>query len=153
MLIKLILNDADFEKSLKRRRLAGFALLLVGLVGLGCYFLLVEGGDLPDFAQGFYLGAASGIGLGSVILLVRSQYLLTHPEAMKKAKIQETDERQRSIIDASFKWAGCITFFTAAAALFVLLPLSMDAFLALLGMMALYAVSFLVMSSVLEKRM
>ena len=72
---------------------------------------------------------------------------------MKKAKIQETDERQRSIIDASFKWAGCITFFTAAAALFVLLPLSMDAFLALLGMMALYAVSFLVMSSVLEKRM
>ena len=153
MLIKLILNDADFEKSLKRRRLAGFALLLVGLVGLGCYFLLVEGGDLPDFAQGFYLGAASGISLGSVILLVRSQYLLTHPEAMKKAKIQETDERQRSIIDASFKWAGCITFFTAAAALFVLLPLSMNAFLALLGMMALYAVSFLVMSSVLEKRM
>ena len=153
MLIKLILNDADFEKSLKRRRLAGFALLLVGLVGLGCYFLLVEGSDLPDFAQGFYLGAASGISLGSVILLVRSQYLLTHPEAMKKAKIQETDERQRAIIDAAFKWAGCITFFTAAAALFVLLPLSMDAFLALLAVMALYAVSFLVMSNLLEKRM
>lgn len=153
MLIKLILNDADFEKSLKRRKLAGFALLLVGLVGLGCYFLLVEGSDLPDFAQGFYLGAASGISLGSVILLVRSQYLLTHPEAMKKAKIQETDERQRAIIDAAFKWAGCITFFTAAAALFVLLPLSLGAFLALLGVMALYAVSFLVMSNLLEKRM
>lgn len=153
MLIKLILNDADFEKSLKRRKLAGFALLLVGLVGLGCYFLLVEGSDLPDFAQGFYLGAASGISLGSVILLVRSQYLLTHPEAMKKAKIQETDERQRTIIDAAFKWAGCITFFTAAAALFVLLPLSMGAFLALLGVMALYAASFLVMSNLLEKRM
>ena len=153
MLIKLILNDADFEKSLKRRRLAGFALLLVGLVGLGCYFLLVEGSLLPDFAQGFYLGAASGISLGSVILLVRSQYLLTHPEAMKKAKIQETDERQRAIIDAAFKWAGCITFFTAAAALFVLLPLSLGAFLALLGVMALYAVSFLVMSNLLEKRM
>lgn len=153
MLIKLILNDADFEKSLKRRRLAGFALLLVGLVGLGCYFLLVDGSDLPDFAQGFYLGAATGISLGSVILLVRSQYLLTHPEAQKKARIQETDERQRSILDAAFKWAGCITFFTAAAALFVLLPLSLDAFRALMGVMALYAVSFLVMSNVLEKRM
>lgn len=153
MLIKLILNDADFEKSLRRRRLAGFALLLVGLVGLGCYFLLVAGSALPDFAQGFYLGAATGVTAGSVILLVRSQYLLTHPEAMKKARVQETDERQRSIIDAAFKWAGCITFFTAAAALFVLLPLSMDAFLALLGVMALYAVSFLVVSNVLEKRM
>lgn len=84
MLIKLILNDADFEKSLKRRKLAAVALLLVGLVGLGCYFLLVEGSPLPDFAQGFYLGAASGICLGSVILLVRSQYLLTHPEAQKR---------------------------------------------------------------------
>lgn len=153
MLIKLILNDADFEKSLKHRRLAAVALLLVGLVGLGCYFLLVEGSPLPNFAQGFYLGAASGICLGSVILLVRSQYLLTHPEAQKKARIQETDERQRSIINAAFKWAGCITFFTSAAALFVLLPLSLDAFRALIGVMALYAVSFLVMSSVLEKRM
>lgn len=153
MLIKLILNDADFEKSLKRRKLAGFALLLVGLVGLGCYFLLVEGSDLPDFAQGFYLGAATGVTAGSVILLVRSQYLLTHPEAMKKARVQETDERQRTIIDAAFKWAGCITFFTAAAALFVLLPLSPDAFRALLAVMALYAVSFLVVSNVLEKRM
>ena len=43
------------------------------------------------YARGFYLGAASGISIGAVILLIRMQYLLTHPEARKKAKIQEQE--------------------------------------------------------------
>ena len=153
MLIKLILNDADFETSLKHRRIAALGLLAVGLVGLGCYFLLVADSALPDFTRGFYLGAAAGITAGALILLLRSQYLLTHPQAMKKARIQECDERQRSILNASFKWAGCIVFFVSAAALFVLLPLSMAAFQTLLCVMALYAVSFMVLSWALEKRM
>lgn len=153
MLIKLILNDADFEKSLKRRKLAGFALLLVGLVGLGCYFLLVAGSDLPDFAQGFYLGAASGVCLGAVILLIRSQYLLSNPDALKQAKIKETDEREKQILHSAFEAAGFVTFFASAAALFVVLPMSMDAFRALLGAMVLYAVVFVGASAGLSKKL
>jgi len=73
MLIKLILNDADFETSLKHRRIAALGLLAVGLVGLGCYFLLVADSALPDFTRGFYLGAAAGITAGALILFLRSQ--------------------------------------------------------------------------------
>ena len=152
MLAKLLNDGGDYTRSLKRRRAVGLALLLVGLVGFTCYFFLVPGSSLPDFAQGFYLGAASGISAGAVILLCRSQYLLTHPEAQKKARIKETDERERSIIHSAFQTAGVVTFFTAAAALFVVLPFSRAAFCALLGMMALYAVTFAVACGVMERR-
>lgn len=152
MLMKLILCSHDFEKSLKRRRLVALALLCVGLVGLVCYFFLVPESTLPDFAQGFYLGAASGICLGSVVLLVRSQYLLTHPEAQRRARIQETDERELSILHTSFQAAGVVTFFATAGALFVVLPFSRAAFYALLGGMILYALVFFAACKILEKR-
>ena len=153
MLMKLFLCSGDFEKTLKLRRLIALALLGVGLIGFACYFLLVQDSGLPDFAQGFYLGAASGITLGSVILIARSQYLLTHPEARKKAKIQEQDEREKAIINQAFQFAGMFTFFAAVASMFVLVAVSKTAALAVLGVIVVYAVSWPLASLYLSKKL
>jgi len=153
MMFKLIFNSDDYEKTLKRRRLFAFAMLAVGLIGTVCYFLLVPGSGLNDYAQGFYLGASSGICLGAVILLVRAQYLLSSPDALKKAKIKETDEREKQILHSAFEAAGFVTFFVEAAALFVVLPLSMSAFKALLGVMILYSVVFVAACAWLSKKL
>ena len=143
MLIKqLFTGGGDYEKSLKQRRWAAIGLLAVGLVGVACYFLLVPDSDLSDYARGFYLGAASGITIGALILLAKTQYLMTHPEAKRRARIRETDERQMHIVRTAAQLAGVITFFAATAAMFVVLPLSMAAFQALMAVMVLYAVSF-----------
>ena len=153
MLMKLFLCSGDFEKTLKLRRLIALALLGVGLIGFACYFLLVPDSGLPNFAQGFYLGAASGITLGSVILIARSQYLLTHPEARKKARIKDTDEREVTILHLSFEAAGIITFFASVATLFVVLPLSVAAFQALFAMMVLYCLSFAGVNAYLSRKL
>lgn len=153
MLVKLLFTSSDFEKSLRQRRMAALALLGVGLIGFACWFFLVPDSSLSDYAQGFYLGAASGITAGAVILLCRTQYLLTHPEARKKARIKETDERERTIVHSAFQAAGMVTFFTAAGALFVVLPLFPQAFYALLGVMVLYSLVFFLSLPILEKRL
>lgn len=153
MLIKLFFTSEDYEKSLRQRRLAALAFLGVGLVGFACYFLLVPGSTLSDYAQGFYLGAASGITAGAVILLGRVQYLLTHPAAQKKARIRKTDERERAIVRSAFQTAGVVTFFTAAGALFVVLPIYPQAFYALFAVMGLYSLAFLISAQILEKRL
>ncbi len=152
-LLKLMIDGKNYEQGLKRRRMAAAALLAVGIVGIVCYFLLVPGSDLSEFAQGFYLGGASGITVGALILLARVQHLLKNPEARKKAKIQDTDERERAVIHRAFELAGEITFFASAAAIFVLLPLSVDAFRAVLGVMVLYAFSYVAATWVLERKM
>lgn len=154
MLAKFLFSSDDFEKSLRRRRLFAFGMLAVGITGLVCFLLLVNGNEtIPEFIQGFYMGAATGITLGAVILLVRATYLLGHPEALKKARIKETDEREKQIVNESFRLAGVVTFFTVAAALFVVLPFSFAAFYSLLGVMVLYSVAFLLADVILSRRL
>lgn len=153
MLIKAIFSGGDYSRSLRRRRLAAGALLAVGLLGLVCYFALVAGSSMDDYAQGFYLGAACGITAGAVILLLRTQYLLTHPAAQRRAQVKETDERERQITSLAAQFAGFFTLFAAAATLFVVTPISRAAVLALLCMMAVFCLSFLAAAAYLSKKM
>ena len=153
MLMKLF-DTSDYDRSLRRRRLMALGLLAVGVTGNACYLLLIHGSQvLSDYARGFYLGAASGISIGAVILLVRVQYLLTHPEARKKAKIQAQDEREKAIIDQAFQFAGMFTFFAAVASMFVLVAVSKAAALAVFGVIVVYAVSWPLASLYLSKKL
>lgn len=153
MLMRMF-DTSDYDRSLRRRRLMSLGLLAVGITGIVCYFLLIHHSDvLSDYARGFYLGAASGITIGSVILLIRMQYLLTRPEARKKAKIQEQDEREKAIINQAFQFAGMFTFFAAVASMFVLVAVSKTAALAVFGVIVVYAVSWPLASLYLSKKL
>ncbi len=152
MLMKLF-DTSDYDRSL-RRRLMALGLLAVGVTGIACYLFLIHDSQvLSDYARGFYLGTASGISIGAVILLVRVQYLLTHPEARKKAKIQAQDEREKAIIDQAFQFAGMFTFFAAVASMFVLVAVSKAAALAVFGVIVVYAVSWPLASLYLSKKL
>ena len=95
--------SADYEQSLRRRRLAGFGLIALGVLGCLCYVLLLQKGSaLSDYARGFYLEFSCGLALAGVVVLVRAQYLLSHPQARRKARIRERDERSRAIAARSF---------------------------------------------------
>lgn len=151
-LIKLF-GGKDYTQRLKNQLLASVALLLVGVVGIVCYFILVPTSGLSDFAQGFYIGGALGITAGALITLVRCIYLLKNPEARQKAKVKDTDERSQTIVYKSFAIAGGVTFFASAAALFVIIPFSVEIFLGVLGTMALFGVTFAVSNLILERTM
>lgn len=151
MLMRMF-DTPDYERSLRRRRLAAFGLLAVGVTGIVCYLLLIHDSDvLSDYARGFYLGGASGITIGAVLLLARVTYLLSNPEARKRAKIQEQDEREKSIVNQSFQFAGMFTFFAAAASMFVLVAVSREAAMAVFGVIVVYAVSWLLSNLYLSK--
>ena len=153
MLMRMF-DTSDYDRSLRRRRLMAFGLLAVGITGLLCYIFLIHNSEvLSDYARGFYLGAASGMTIGAVVLLVRMQYLLTHPEARKKAKIHEQDEREKAIINQAFQFAGMFTFFAAVASMFVLVAVSKTAALAVFGVIVVYAVSWPLASLYLSKKL
>ena len=73
------------------------------------------------------------------------------PDAKRKARIEESDERQQLILNKAAVFAGLFTFFCSAAAVFVVLPFSTDAYYALVGMMALYVLSFVAANLWLRK--
>ena len=57
------------------------------------------------------------ITVAAVFFLVRTLYLMSHPEAKRKARIEETDERQQKIVGGAAQFAGLFTFYAAALAL------------------------------------
>lgn len=145
---------ADYGRSLRRRRLAGAGLLALGALGCLCYVLLLQKGSaLSDYARGFYLGFSCGLALAGVVVLVRAQYLLSHPQAQKRARVRERDERSRAIAARSFQFAGLLTFYLCAAALLVAVAVNQIAAKVLLGVMAVYAAAFLCAGVVLSKRL
>ena len=153
MLMRMF-DSPDYDRSLRRRRLMALGFLAVGMIGLACYFLLVRDSEaLSDHARGFYLGGASGITAGALILLIRVQYLLTHPEARKKAKIQEQDEREKTIISQYFQFACLFTFFAAVTSLFVLVAVSIEAAKAVFSLVAVFGAAFLLSNFYLSKKL
>ncbi len=154
MLIKLFSSCSDFKRTLRRRRLFAFAMLALGIIAILCYLFLLNGTDLlPDFAQGFYLGVGSGLCLGAVILLVRCQYLLSHPEARKKAQIEAQDEREQAVVAGAFQVAGYSTFFLTVAGLLVMVAVNRAVALALLVVLAVYSLTFLFANLYLSKKL
>ena len=146
MLIHQLCGASNYETTLKRRQLILTGMLCVGLIGIACYFLLVPGSSLPDFVQGFYLGGGSGITVAALVLLLRVRQLLKDPDARRKARIRETDEREVQITNTALRTAGFVTFFVCAGALFVVLPINESVFWALTGLLALYFGTFLAVS-------
>ena len=154
MLIKAMLTGGgDYEKSLRQRRWAAIAMLCIGLVGFACWFFLVPNSHLSEHAQGFYLGAATGITAGALFLLVRTQYLITHPQAQRRAKIKETDEREMHIIRTAAQMAGGLTIFGVVLSLFIVLPLCMEAYYALIGVVFFYTAVFFLSNLWLSKKL
>lgn len=154
MLIKQLFNGPDYHKTLRTRLILGIAFLAVGLTGLTCYFLFINGSTaLSDHARSFYAGAATGITTGAVVLLIRTVYLMTHPAARKKAQIKDQDEREQTIINKASQYAGLITFFLVVAAVFVVVAFSRTVAAALVAVMAVYSLSFLAANLYLSKRL
>ncbi len=78
---------------------------------------------------------------------------MTHPQARREARIKETDEREMQIARTAAQFAGAVTAFVSAAALFVVLPLSMAAFMALTSSIMLYFLTFITANIWLSKRL
>ena len=75
MMLALLFTPHDFDRALRRRRLAALGLMALGALGCLCYILLPwDGGILPDYARGFYLGASCGIALAIVLMGVMAVY-------------------------------------------------------------------------------
>ena len=151
MLINLISCAPDFETTIKRRTRLLQGLAVLGVIGLVCYATLVPNSPLPDFVRGVYAGVSCGLIFASVIGLARVAWLKKHPEAWKKAAIQNNDERERAVSAKALQTAALVTFFLSGAAMLIVAPFSLAAFWALWGEMICFALILLIAAQVYSR--
>lgn len=89
-------TDEDYKRLLLRRQRFYIVLMLLGLTTMAIAFLaefLAWNVTLSANALGFYCGAGTGATFATIVFLIRTRRMMKNPEAIRKARIKETDER------------------------------------------------------------
>lgn len=142
-----------FEQKLRRDRWLGVGLVIAGAAGLVCYILRVRDSELSGYVQGGYGGIAGGCLIIGLLLLVHAQYLLTHPQARRKARISADDERNQYIDQTASRLAGQVTLYLTFLAWMISAPLNRWAGCALSLVMAVHMLSYGVFFRRLSKKL
>ena len=93
-------TDDEYRNVLRRRQRSFVAMLLLGIVtfaAAGAAELFSWNVALDSHALGFYSGIGTGMAFGAATLLIRLRKTLKDPDALRKARIRDTDERVAEI--------------------------------------------------------
>lgn len=141
MLIKQLFRGKDYQATLRRRLYVSVFMAVLGILLFVLSLSLVRNGTLPDFFNGFYTGAGSGLVGASLVFIFRTVKLLRDPEKARKAQISEEDEREKAIVSASLNTVFWVMFGVIGAGIFLALPLSFAVFAVLTGLFFLMLLS------------
>lgn len=109
-----IVTDDDYKKCLKKKMVAYKVLLLLGLVTIVTFQFAEEWFQitLPGFMMGFYSGIGAGLIGVSIALTLKTRRIVRSPEALRKYRIKNTDERNMNISGKSMRIAIFILLIT-----------------------------------------
>lgn len=142
MMLNRCTSGDDYGRALRCRRGVGLGLAALGLLGLIASVVLLPQSPLSDMARAFYRGGSFGILLSSCGIVLRSQFMLRHPEKWKAARIRERDERGQYLMAQSAQFAGVALIFLLAGAAFLLIAVDTRLAMAAAGCMGIYALLY-----------
>ena len=93
-------TDEEYRSILSRRERTYLIMLILGIVtfaAAGAAELFSWNVALDSHALGFYSGIGTGMAFGAATLLIRLRKTLKDPDALRKARIRDTDERVAEI--------------------------------------------------------
>lgn len=92
-------TNEEYKVELKKRQRLMGIILLLGVITLTAMIILilVKPETLESYTAGFYTGVGTGLILGGLIGILKIRKTLKNEEAVKKARLTETDEREQAI--------------------------------------------------------
>lgn len=132
----------DYGRALHTRRRVGLWLAALGLLGLIVSVTLLPQSPLSDMARAFYRGGSFGILISACGIVLRSQWMLRHPERWKAARVRERDERGQYLVSQAAQLAGVALIFLLAGASFILIAVDTRLAMGTVGCLGLYALLY-----------
>lgn len=153
-------TPVDFERRCRNRIWISAGMVALGAVSL--VLVLLTRGDFPvlylepgtrDFIPGFYTGLGCGLIGAGVITILKNMRYLKNPEAGKKRKITETDERNRMLGLRCWAYAGYTMFLLLYVGILIGGFVSVTVVKVLLAVGAVYGLLLLVFRLILQRCM
>lgn len=92
-------TNEEYKVELKKRQRMMGIILLLGVITLAAMIILIiiKPETLESYTAGFYTGVGTGLILGGLIGILKIRKTLKDEDAIKKARLTETDEREQAI--------------------------------------------------------
>lgn len=159
MLIKVLTNSfakqaslEEYREIVKKRRMLLLLCAAVGLlivaIGVGVIPQVCAGMERVDFLSGLLAGMGSGIGGACLALWAVLGSRLRDEQALKKARLEELDERnqliQKTACTATLLMGMAVLVVAVVVTAFLNMTVFKTLYACLMGMVLLYAVTVLV---------
>lgn len=147
-------NEAYKKIVMKRIFIAGLFMVL-GLATLVADLVAQYQFDIEmnDFMKGFFLGLGVGLFLGGGVILIKQIITLKSEEKLKKARIEESDERNRNITDKAIRTATFVLIVAMYIAMIVA-GFIMPEMIKVLGiLLCVFLLAYIVSYKVLQRKM
>ena len=132
----------DYGRALRTRRRVGLGLAGLGLLGLIVSLTLLPQSPLSPMARAFYRGGSFGILISACGIVLRSQWMLRHPERWKAARVRERDERGQYLVSQAAQLAGVALIFLLTGAAFILIAVDTRLAMGAVGCLGFYALLY-----------
>ena len=153
--LRKIATDEEYRKLTKRRLVRQIAILVIGIVTLVINEYTRHAGisNIPEFGQGILSGMGSGLIGAEVIFIIKTIGLLRDEKKLKKARIEESDERNIVMNTESIKIATIVLLFAMYVVFLLGIFITMDITLVIAGLLTLFFVAYIISMIVYSKVM
>ena len=148
-------NNEEYKEELKKRMRTMVVMFVLGALTLVTMIVLIvlKPTMLESYEAGLFTGMGTGLMIGAIAGIIQLRSRMKNEESLKKARLAETDEREREISNVAIRMTSKVMM----AALYLLMLLSLfvakEAALVMCGLILLYFVSYIVCRKIISKRM
>lgn len=105
-------TNEEYARVIKKRMVFYAGLFLLGVITLVVFLGmdLNEKFGVAEDIMSFFTGIGSGLIGGSAVLIMKNKWLLKDDEKLRKARIEESDERNMKIVSESMKVTMLVQF-------------------------------------------
>lgn len=147
-------SNEEYRKIVRKKMRAALIGMAVGLLTILASFAVVEIFELPldSHMQGFYSGVGTGILAASIVIWARYWIMLKDEEKLKRSRIDLSDERNKEISNAAFRVASLVLIIALYLAAFILGIWYPVVIKVLMGLVLVFAITYLVAYTVLSRK-
>lgn len=147
----------EYKAAVRGRAKLWWGVAALGVLTLAATLFLMGGAiaDAPDTAhlEGFWCGVGAGLILAGVILALRTRALLKDDARLRRAQLEEQDERNQAVASRALGLTAFALLVGMYAALLVASFINMTVFYTLVWCVASALVLFLIFRAVCSRRM
>lgn len=148
-------NNEEYKKELQKRMRSMIVLFILGFLTLGTMLVLIwqQPEMMDSFRAGLFTGIGTGLMLGSIVGMLQLRRKLKDEESLKKARLAETDEREREISNKALRMTSKVMLIALYLVMLGCIFIADEAVLVVSCLILLFFVSYMVCRKIYSKLM